>query len=428
MLLLKNLHEVLTLCPAAPAIDSRPRVQGGLGELGILHNAALVLGAGRIQAAGNSSEVCRNYEAHCDEVFDGAGVPAVYLPGFVDSHTHPVYAATREDEYEMRCQGRTYQEIAAHGGGIRSSVRKTRAASEEFLLQKAAGLEAVFLAHGTTTVEAKSGYGLTVKDELKMLRVIARLNRGSLLEWVPTFLGAHAVPPEYEGRTAEYTQLVIDEMLPRVTAEGLAEFCDVFCEAGYFPREQAHAILSAASALGLKLKIHAEEFSDQSGASLAAELGAVSADHLECISDTGIDALRASGTVATLLPGTAFNLGLKHYPPARRLIDAGVAVALATDFNPGSSHSPNMAMMLSIACSQMHMSPAEAIAAATINAAWALGRADRIGSLEPNKQGDLIGLAVENYRMLPYYYGVNHCRLTIKRGTMWQNQLLRKIR
>lgn len=428
MLMLKNLHELLTLQSSAPQAGSRPRIHPGMGELIILQDAALVLESERILAVGDSTSISREYEAGCDAVYDGAGIPAVYLPGFIDSHTHPIYAATREDEYEMRSQGRTYQEIAALGGGIRSSVNKVRAASEELLLEKAGELEPVFLMHGTTTVEAKSGYGLTVQDELKMLRVIARLQTGSLLEWVPTFLGAHAVPPEYAGRGDEYVRLIIDEMLPRVAAEQLAEFCDVFCEENYFSREQSRAILVAAAAKGLRLKIHAGEFSDQGGAALAAELGAISADHLEHVSDAGIAALRSSGAIATLLPGTAFNLGLKQYPPARRLIDAGVPVALATDFNPGSSHSPNMQLMLSMACSQMHMTPAEAITAATINAAWALGRADRLGSLEPGKQADIIGLAVENYRIIPYFYGVNHCRLTIKRGIVWQNQLLRQIR
>lgn len=428
MLLLKNLRQLLTLQPSAPQNGGRPRIHPGMGVLVVLQDGALVLESERILAVGDSPSISREYEARCDTVYDGAGVPAVYLPGFIDSHTHPVYAATREDEYEMRSQGRTYQEIAALGGGIRSSVNKVRAASEELLLEKARVLEPVFLQHGTTTVEAKSGYGLTVEDELKMLRAIARLRTESLLEWVPTFLGAHAVPPEYAGRSDEYTRLIINEMLPRVAAEQLAEFCDVFCEENYFSREQSRAILTAAAAKGLRLKIHAEEFSNQGGAALAAELGAVSADHLEHVSDAGIAAMKSSGTVATLLPGTAFNLGLKQYPPARRLIDAGVPVALATDFNPGSSYSPNMQLMLSMACSQMRMTPAEAITAATINAAWALGRADRLGSLEPGKQADIIGLAVENYRIIPYFYGVNHCRLTIKRGILWQNQLLRQIR
>lgn len=428
MILLKNLHELLTLKPVTAEAAGRPRAGTEMQELAILHNAAVVIDGAQIAAVGDTVSIARNYEKDCRQAYDGAGVEAVYMPGFVDSHTHPIFAATRENEYEMRCLGRSYQEIAAAGGGIRSSMQRVRAATEEELYERSQALEAVFLSHGTTTVEAKSGYGLRTQDELKILRVIARLRAQGTIEWAPTFLGAHAIPPEFDGRSDAYTELVVREMLPLVAQEKLAEFCDVFCEENYFSAAQSQAILAAARGLGLKLKIHAEEFSYQGGAELAAELGAVSADHLEHISDAGISALRASGTVATLLPGTAFNLGLRQYPPARKLIDAGVPVALATDFNPGSTHSPNMQLMIAMACAQMRMTPAEAITAATINGAWAVARGNRLGSLEPGKQADIIGLAVENFRKIPYYYGVNHCRFTIKRGVVWRNELLRQLR
>lgn len=427
MILLKNLHELLTLQPPTPEAGDRAHSGNEMQELTVLRHAAVVIDGPEIRAVGETRSIAGEFEANCQEVYDGAGRWAVFLPGFVDSHGHPVFGGTRENEYEMRCRGRSYEEIAAAGGGIRASMEKVRAATEDELLQRLRCLEPIFLAHGTTTLEAKSGYGLTTKDELKMLRCIARCRRQGRLEWVPTFLGAHAIPPEFDGDPDGYTDLVVREMLPRVAEEGLAEFCDVFCEEHYFNASQSTSILAAGKKLGLKLKIHAEEFSNQRGAEVAAGLGAVSADHLEHVSRAGIEALRTAGTVATLLPGTAFNLGLKKYPPARSLIDRGVPVALATDFNPGSSFSPNMQLMLSLACSQMGMSPAEAITAATINGAWAIDRGRRLGSLEVGKQADLIGLDVENYQMIPYFYGVNHCRLTIKRGVMCRNELLRAV-
>ena len=338
------------------------------------------------------------------------------MPGFVDAHTHPVFAGTREDEYEMRAAGLTYQQIASQGGGILSTVRETRAASEEDLFETALPRVRWLLEHGTTTIEAKSGYGLNVEDELKILRVIQRLNAETPLELIPTFLGAHEIPDEYKGAREDYIRLVTDEMLPRVAAEGLARYCDVFCESHVFTIAESRRVLTRAKELGLGVRLHAEQLSLGGGASLAAELHATTADHLEWIEDEEIIALAREGVIAVLLPGAVFNLGLTRYAPAREMIEAGVAVALATDFNPGSSPTPSMQMILSIACTQMRMTPAEAIAAATINAAYSLGCGSRLGSLEAGKQADVVVFDCSDYRQIPYFFGVNHAVVVIKSG------------
>jgi imidazolonepropionase len=338
------------------------------------------------------------------------------MPGFVDAHTHPVFAGTREDEYEMRAAGLTYQQIASQGGGIRSTVRKTRAASEDELFEMALPRVRWLLEHGTTTVEAKSGYGLTLADEVKILRVIARLNAETALELVPTFLGAHEIPDEYRDGREDYIRLVIDEMLPLVAAEGLARYCDVFCESHVFTVDESRRVLARAKELGLGVRLHAEQLSLSGGARLGAELGAATADHLEWIDADGIIALRQTGVVAVLLPGAVFNLGLTRYAPARAMIEAGLPVALATDFNPGSSPTPSMQMILSIACTQMRVTPAEAIAAATINGAYSLGCGDRLGSLEAGKQADIVVFDCADYRQIPYLFGINHALVVIKTG------------
>ena len=311
----------------------------------------------------------------------------VVLPGFVDAHTHLVFAGNRLDDFERRARGETYEQIAKAGGGIWSTVEKTRAASEADLFAQAKKHAQWFLKCGTTTVEAKSGYGLTLEDELKILRVIRRLNEETPLEVVPTFLGAHAVPREQTAN--EYVDLVINEMLPRVAKEKLAEFCDVFCERGYFDIEQSRKILSAAKKVGLKLRGHVDQLTNGGGAKLMGELKATTADHLEKTDEQGIAALKSNGVQPVLLPGSVYALGSTTYPRAREMIDAGLAVVVATDFNPGSSPTPSMPMVLSLACTQMKMSPAEAITASTINAAHSLGRGDQIGSLEPGKAREL---------------------------------------
>jgi imidazolonepropionase len=306
----------------------------------------------------------------------------------------------------MRARGATYEEIAREGGGIRSTVRKTRQASEEQLLEEALKHARWFLQAGTTTVEAKSGYGLSLQDELKSLRVIQALNRKSVLEFVPTFLGAHAIPDEFRNDPAGYVNLVVDEMLPQVVAEHLAEYCDIFCERGYFEAAAARRILGKAKSLGLGLRMHVDQLSNSGGAALAAELKAATADHLEKTDEQGIAALKSAGVQPVLLPGSVYALGLTGYPRAREMIEAGLAVVLATDFNPGSSPTPSMPMVLSLACTHMKMSPAEAVTAATVNAACSLGRAGRIGSLEIGKLANFSVFDCADYRELAYWFGI----------------------
>jgi imidazolonepropionase len=330
------------------------------------------------------------------------------MPGFVDAHTHPVFAGIRANEFEQRATGASYREIAARGGGIRATVRATRNASQNDLVNAGKRYAEWFLRNGTTTIEAKSGYGLTLEDELKILRSIRQLNVETPLRYVSTFLGAHDIPTEYKTRRQTYVNLVINEMLPRVSEEQLAEYADVFCEQDVFTTDESWQILSAARCHGLGLRVHADQLSLSGGAKLAAELSAATADHLEHTDATGIAALRASSVQPVLLPGSVYALGSKQYPTAREMIDAGLAVVLATDFNPGSSPTPSMPMVLSIACTQMKMTPGEAISAATINAAYSLGRGDEIGSLEKGKRADFVIHDCDDYRELAYFFGVEH--------------------
>jgi imidazolonepropionase len=347
------------------------------------------------------------------ETIDAAG--KTVLPGLVDSHTHLLFAGWREDEFEQRLQGLSYQEISARGGGINASVQQVRRASRAELKELARQRLARMLALGVTTVEVKSGYGLTLADELKCLEAVDELNAEGPLELVPTFLGAHAVPPEFRTDREGYLRLLTEEMLPEVARCGLARCCDVFCETGVFSLAESERILTRARSLGLRLKLHADELTPLGGAELAARLGAVSADHLLCITDAGIDALAGSGTVATLLPGTAFFLGVP-YAPARRLLERDVVVALASDCNPGTCPTENLPLVGTMACTQMGMLPAEVLGGMTLNAAAALGLADRVGSLEPGKQADLVICDVPNYRHLFYHFGVSHVWRVLKRG------------
>jgi len=418
MLVLKNIAQVITLQGPPP-----PRCGDAMEQLGIIENGAIVIRAERIEWVGPTRDLPDRKPDGQLEIVDGLGLKLLALPGFVDSHTHPVFAGTRANEYDLRARGKSYQEIAQAGGGIRASVRQLRTATLNQLADRAERHFRQFLSHGTTTIEAKSGYGLSLEDEMKSLEALALLKTRSRLEVVPTFLGAHAVPEEHESTRGDYVRLLVEEMIPRVAREGLAQFCDVFCDAGYFTVEESRTILLAARQAGLGLRIHAEELARTGGARLAAELGAASADHLEWIQQGDIKALKKAGTVATLLPGTAFNLGLKRYAPARKLIAAGVPVALATDFNPGSCFTLNMQIILSIACSQMKMTPAEAITAATVNGAHSLGISDRLGTIEEGKQADIVLMDVADYRELPYFFGVNHCVLTVKKGNVVINRL-----
>jgi imidazolonepropionase len=336
----------------------------------------------------------------------------------VDAHAHPVFAGTRADEYEKRAEGVSYQEIAAAGGGIRATVRRTRAATEDELFAAARRRERWFLRNGTTTVEAKSGYGLTVEDELKMLRVVRRLGEGAALVYVPTFLGAHEVPDEYVGRRESYVRLVVEEMLPRVASEGLARYCDVFCEEKVFGMEESRRILEAARSLGLGLRLHADQLSLSGGARLAAQLGATTADHLEHTDAEGIRALKRARVQPVLLPGSVYALGSSQYPSARAMIEAGLGVVLATDFNPGSSPTPSMPLILSLASTHMKMSPAEALTAATVNAAYSLGLGDETGSLEEGKRADFVVHDCDDYREIAYFFGVEHAHAVYINGRL----------
>lgn len=384
---------------------ARGRVGAEMRELGVVEDGALLVSDGRIELVGTRGEVEARV-GDSTEVYDAGG--RVVMPGFVDAHAHPVFAGTRADEYEMRAGGATYQDIAARGGGIRATVRRTRAATEDELFEEAKRRGRWFLRGGTTTVEAKSGYGLTIEDELKMLRVVRRLNDETPVRYVPTFLGAHEIPDEYRGRRAEYVELVVGEMLPRVVSERLAEYCDVFCEEKVFSVEETRRILTAARACRLGLRIHADQLSLSGGALLAAELRATTADHLEHTDAAGIEALANAGVQPVLLPGSVYALGSARYPAAREMIDAGLAIVLATDFNPGSSPTPSMPMILSLASTHLKMTPAEAITAATINAAHSLGRGGEIGSLEAGKRADLVIHDCADYREIAYFFGVEH--------------------
>ena len=387
----------------------RPRVGAEMSELGIIRDGGILVRDGRIAIIGPSAEIEK--KAAGAEIVDLGG--RVALPGFVDAHTHLVFAGNRIDDFERRARGETYEQIAKAGGGIWSTVEKTRAATEADLFAQAKKHAEWFLKCGTTTVEAKSGYGLTVEDELKILRVMRQLNRETPFEVVSTFLGAHAVPRDSPGE--KYVDLVINEMLPRVAKEKLAEFCDVFCERGYFDVEQSRKILSAAKQLGLKLRGHVDQLTNSGGAKLMAELGAATADHLEKTDEQGIAALETANVQPVLLPGSVYALGSTSYPRAREMIEAGLAVVLATDFNPGSSPTPSMPMVLSLACTQMKMSPAEAITASTINAAYSLNR-DDIGSLEAGKAANVAVFDCEDHRELAYWFGFPQTHAVYVRG------------
>jgi imidazolonepropionase len=394
--LLALLHASQLVTLAGP---KRPRVGAELSELGIIRDGGLLIRDGIIELVGPSDEIENN--AGDAEVIDARG--KVVLPGFVDAHTHLIFAGNRLDDFERRACGDTYEQIAKAGGGIWSTVEKTRAASEADLLVQAKKHAGWFLRCGTTTVESKSGYGLTLEDELKILLVMRRLKQETPLEIVPTFLGAHAVPREMHAD--EYVDLVVNKMLPRVTSESLAEFCDVFCERGYFDSDRSRKILSAAKKLGLRLRGHVDQLTNSGGARLMAELGATTADHLEQTDEAGVTALKKANVQPVLLPGSVYALGSTCYPRARRMIEAGLAVVLATDFNPGSSPTASVPMILSLACTQMKMSPAEAISAATINPAHSLGRGDQIGSLESGKAANFSIFDCDDYRELAYWFG-----------------------
>ena len=405
-LLIVRASELLTMA-AGP---DGPLRGEALREPGVIHDGAVAVRAGRIVAVGSSDEVLDRFEA--PRTIDAAG--RVAMPGFVDPHTHLVYGRTREDEFELRCLGKSYEEIAAAGGGIRASARRFRSLSRETIAAQARRTRETALRHGTTTVEVKSGYGLSTDAEILALEVARDLDAGG--DVVATFLGAHEVPDEWRHDRAGYVRLVREEMLPLVATRGLARFCDVFCEEHVFTLDETRAICETAKGLGLGIKLHADELAGTGGAELAVELGAVSADHLMAVSDAGIEALAESGTVAVLLPGTSFFLGMRRFAPARRMIDAGCAVALATDCNPGSSMCENPQEVATIACIGLGLRPIEALAAFTRNAAYALGLGGDRGRLAPGFRADLVVLDVPTHRHVAYHHGVNHVATVVRNG------------
>jgi len=417
-LLIENASEVITLRGGS----QKPLRGEHMKDLGIIKGGSVAVNEGRIVAVGKKQEVKRKFEGK--ETIDASG--KVVMPGFVDPHTHLVFAGAREDEFEMRIEGATYMGILETGGGILKTVRETRKASKDELIEYCRKTVDVMLEHGTTTVEAKSGYGLTVEDEVKCLEVAKLLNERHSIDIISTFLGAHAVPPEYKDNAEDYMKLIINEILPAVVSRKLAEFCDVFCEKGVFSIEQSREILLSGKKYGLIPKLHADEMTRLGGAELAAEVQAVSADHLLFTSDNGIKALTKQGVIAVLLPGASFSLVMEKYADARKMIQWRVPVALGTDYNP-SCWVENQQIIIALACRQMRMTPAEAIAATTINAAHAIKRAQTVGSLEPDKKADAIVLSIPNHKFLGYRFGVNLVDKVIKEGKLvvYEGKLLK---
>jgi imidazolonepropionase len=399
-----------------------PRRGKALSELGIIRDGAILIHEDRIAAIGPRRRIEKMPKSRRAENLDLKG--RVVLPGFVDSHTHLIFPASRAEEYEQRIAGASYEEIARKGGGIRSTVTNLRRAPAHQLEARAIKNLNDFAAHGTTTIEAKSGYGLDWKSEVKILELLSKLHQELPIDIHATFLGAHVIPNEYRKRPEAYVDLLVERWIPAVAMAGLAEFCDVFCDRGAFTVAQSRRILNAGRACGLVSRIHAEQLANTGAARLGIELQAASADHLEKINASDIRALALSNVVCTLLPGCCFHLGLTHYGPARKLIDAGAIVGLATDFNPGTSPTLSMSTILSLACTQMRMTPAEAISAATMNPAYSLRQHDRIGSLDVGKYADIAAFDVADYREIPYYFGVNLCSFTMKRGTVIRSKNL----
>jgi len=409
-LLLKHIKQLVTVRSQGRRVKTGDEMQ----SLGVIEDASVLIEDGVFRWVGKTKDLQAKLNKDADVV---DAHEYVALPGLVDAHTHLLFAGSRENEFVLRSRGLTYRQIAEQGGGIISTVRATRAATKKELKKSAARRLDAMMQHGTTSVEIKSGYGLDEDSEIKMLEAIKELNKEHPMSIIPTFLGAHAFPPEFKTKPDEYVEEICERMLPYVSQKRLARFCDVFCDTGYFTVEQSKKILLKARSLGLELKIHADELDNIGASSLGAELGVVSADHLENIREKEIQKLQKSGTVAVLLPGVSFFLNHPH-ANARALIDGGVPVALASDFNPGSCMAFSLPLMMTIACTQMRMTPEEAITACTLNAAAALTLSDKIGSVEVGKQADLILCEIPSYVDLVYHFGVNHVSKVIKRGTM----------
>lgn len=412
-LLVTDAAEIVTLFDGKGGARTGKR----LDEVNIIEKGALAVEKGLIYDVGTSRSLSRKYEAKKHFSAKGRSV----IPGFVDPHTHTVFARTREREFEMRLRGASYVEITRAGGGIHSSVGAVRKASKKHLVENGRKHLDDMMRHGTTTVEIKSGYGLTIKDELKMLRAAKELSETHPADVVLTFLGAHEVPVEYRKKKKKYIRVLVEDMIPRVVKEGLAEFCDIFTEGHVYDIDESRIILAAAKRQGLKIKMHADELEPMGGARLAAEMGAVSADHLVKTDARGIKAMKKAGVVPVLLPGTTFSLRGKKYAPARKMIEYGLPVALSTDFNPGTCCCRNMQEIISIACLQMGLTPQEALAASTINAAFAVDRGYVTGSLEVGKWADFVVLETESFLSLPYEIGANLANTVFKRGKIFRN-------
>jgi imidazolonepropionase len=407
-LILYNASQIVTV-----AANGAGRKCGrDMRDIGVIEDGAVAVRDGRIAFVGPSDDIDIS---DAERSINAYG--KVVLPGFIDSHTHLVFAGAREEEFARRIAGATYAEIAASGGGINTTVKATRAASKVELTEYALHRLDSCLGFGSTTVEIKSGYGLDHENEIKLLEVINELKELHVVDIVPTFLGAHTIPFDYKERRDEYLSLLLDRMIPEVAERGLAEYCDVFVERGAFTVDEARALFERARALDLRVRVHADQITAGGGSELAADMVAASADHLDHISDEGIERMKAAGTIATLLPGVSLFLG-EPMPDARRLIDAGLPVAIATDMNPGSCMSENIQLMMSLAAMQMHMTMEEVITAVTLNAAAALDRADRLGSIEVGKQADLLIFDVPAWQRILYHYGVNHLNTVIKSGTV----------
>ncbi|WML39426.1 imidazolonepropionase [Neobacillus sp. OS1-2] len=411
VIFIRNANQLVTLQGSSQA----PLVKEAMSELGIIENGSVWIEDGVIQAVGTDEELLAKFEGRLSEaeVVDASG--KLVTPGLVDPHTHLVFAGSRENEFNMRLQGATYMDIMNAGGGIHATTRATKAASHEELFQASFGRLNQFLRHGVTTVEAKSGYGMEWETELKQLEVAKQLNEKHVIDVVSTFMGAHAVPKEYKENPDEFVRLLVEDMIPKVAELGLADFNDVFCEHGVFTPEQSRVILEAGKRHGLIPKIHADEIEPYEGAELAAEVGAISADHLLKASEKGMRAMAEQGVVGVLLPGTAYFL-MAESANGRKMIDLGVPVALSTDCNPGSSPTVSLPFIMNLGCLKMGMTPAEVITATTINAAHALNRGQEIGSLEVGKKGDVTIFNIENYMKLQYSYGVNHTDIVVKNG------------
>lgn len=408
---IKHASQLVTLANKIPG----PRIKDAMNELSIIENGSIWLENEIIQAVGTTEQLEALYkEREIEaEIIDATG--HLITPGLVDPHTHVAFGGSREREFEMRLEGATYMQIMNAGGGIHATTKMTREATEDALVDQTSKRLDSFLAHGVTTIEGKSGYGLDLETELKQLRVMKRLQEEHPVDIVPTFMGAHAVPTEYKGREEEYVELIINEMLPVVAKEKLAKFNDVFCEVGVFTPEQSERILEAGKSLGLIPKIHADEIEPYEGAELAARIGAISAEHLLKASSTGIQALAEQGVIACLLPATALYLR-ETAAQGRVMIDAGVPVAISTDCNPGSSPTTSMPLVMNLACISMRLTPAESLCAATYNAACAIQMEDKVGSLEVGKQADVVLWNVQSYQQLQYLFGVNHVKTVWKKG------------